>query len=69
MIEITPYINLAIKSIFVENILLVYFLGMCSFLTISKQVEASIGLGFAVIFVNGITVPLNWTVKTYLLQI
>ena len=66
--EFAPYINLAIKSIFVENILLVYFLGMCSFLTISKQVEAAIGLGYAVIFVNGITVPLNWVVKTYLLQ-
>ena len=61
-------LSLAIKSIFVENILLAYFLGMCSFLAISKNVEASQGIGKAVIFVNGITVPLNWIIKTYLLD-
>ena len=61
------YLSLATKAIFVENILLAYFLGMCSFLAISKKIEASIGLGFAVIFVNGITVPLNWCVNEYLL--
>ena len=61
------YISLATKAIFIENILLAYFLGMCSFLAISKKIEASIGLGLAVIFVNGITVPLNWLVKEYLL--
>ena len=62
------YLSLAIKAIFIENILLAYFLGMCSFLAISKKIEASIGLGFAVIFVNGITVPLNWLVKEFLLK-
>ncbi len=62
------YLSLAVKAIFIENILLAYFLGMCSFLAISKKIEASIGLGFAVIFVNGITVPLNWCVKEYLLS-
>lgn len=61
------YLSLATKAIFIENILLAYFLGMCSFLAISKKIEASIGLGFAVIFVNGLTVPLNWLVKEFLL--
>ena len=61
------YLSLATKAIFIENILLAYFLGMCSFLAISKKVETSIGLGLAVIFVNGLTVPLNWLIKTYLL--
>jgi len=62
------YLSLATKAIFIENILLAYFLGMCSFLAISRNVEASIGIGKAVIFVNGITVPLNWIIKTYLLD-
>ena len=62
------YLSLATKAIFIENILLAYFLGMCSFLAISKKVETSIGLGMAVIFVNGITVPLNWVMKTYIIS-
>ena len=62
------YYSLATKSIFIENILLAYFLGMCSFLAISKKIETSIGLGLAVVFVNGITVPLNWIIKTYFLK-
>ena len=62
------YLSLAAKSIFIENILLAYFLGMCSFLAVSKKIEASIGLGFAVIFVNGITVPLNWFIKEFFLS-
>lgn len=62
------YLSIATKSIFIENILLAYFLGMCSFLAISKNVEASKGIGKAVIFVNGITVPFNWLIKTYLLD-
>ena len=61
------YLSLATKSIFVENILLAFFLGMCSFLAVSKNVEASKGIGKAVIFVNGLTVPINWIIKTYLL--
>ena len=62
---ITHYLSLATKSIFIENILLAYFLGMCSFLAISKNVEASKGIGKAVIFVNGLTVLL---INTYLLK-
>ena len=65
---IVNYLSLATKSIFIENILLAYFLGMCSFLAISKNVEASKGIGKAVIFVNGLTVPLNWVINTYLLK-
>jgi len=65
---IINYLSLATKSIFIENILLAYFLGMCSFLAISKNVEASKGMGKAVIFVNGLTVPFNWLINTYLLK-
>ena len=61
------YINIIINSVFIENILLVYFLGMCSFLSISKKVETSIGLGFAVIFVLSITAPANWAINEYFL--
>ena len=66
---IVHYLSLATKAIFIENILLAYFLGMCSFLAISKNVEASQGIGKAVIFVNGITVPVNWVIKTYFLDL
>ena len=45
-----------------------FFLGMCSFLAVSKQVKTAIGLGFAVIFVLGITLPINWVVHEYLLK-
>ena len=62
------YLSLLTKSIFVENILLAYFLGMCSFLAISKNIDTSIGLGKAVIFVNTLTVPLNWFILKYLLE-
>lgn len=62
------YLGLALKSIFVENILLAYFLGMCSFLACSKKVETAVGLGFAVIFVLTITAPANWLLNTYLLK-
>lgn len=61
------YASLAVKSIFVENILLAYFLGMCSFLAVSKKVETAVGLGFAVIFVLTITCPVNWAINHYLL--
>ncbi len=53
------YISLAIKAIFVENMALAFFLGMCSFLAVSKKVETAIGLGFAVTFVLVVTTPLN----------
>ena len=62
------YLSLAVKSIFVENILLAYFLGMCSFLACSKKVETAIGLGFAVIFVLTFTTPANWAIKHFLLN-
>ncbi len=53
------YLSLAVKAIFVENMALAFFLGMCSFLAVSKKVETAIGLGAAVTFVLTITVPLN----------
>ena len=61
------YINIIINSVFIENIVLVYFLGMCSFLSISKKVETSIGLGLAVVFVLSITAPANWAINEYFL--
>ena len=60
--------SLGIKSVFVENILLAYFLGMCSYLAVSKKVTTAIGLGFAVVFVMAITTPVNWLVHEYLLK-
>lgn len=62
------YLNLAVKAIFVENIVLAYFLGMCSFLAVSKRVETALGLGLAVIFVLTITAPTNWLIEHYLLK-
>jgi len=62
------YLSLFVKSVFVENILLSFFLGMCSFLAVSKKVETAIGLGMAVTFVMTITTPANWAVNTYLLK-
>jgi Na+-transporting NADH:ubiquinone oxidoreductase subunit E len=53
------YLSLATKAIFVENMALAFFLGMCSFLAVSRKVETAIGLGVAVIFVLGLTTPLN----------
>ncbi len=61
-------LSLAVKSIFVENILLAYFLGMCSFLAVSKKVETAVGLGAAVIFVLTITTPTNWALNEFLLK-
>ncbi len=60
--------NLGIKSIFVENMIFAYFLGMCSFLAVSKKVSTAIGLGAAVIFVLTITVPLDWIIQEYVLK-
>jgi len=62
------YLNIFVKAVFIENMALAYFLGMCTFLACSKKVETAIGLGAAVIFVLGITVPLNNLVYTGLLQ-
>jgi Na+-transporting NADH:ubiquinone oxidoreductase subunit E len=62
------YLSLAVKAIFVENMALAVFLGMCSFLAVSKKVNTAIGLGGAVIFVLTLTVPLNNLMYRYLLQ-
>ncbi len=62
------YLSLATKAIFVENMALAFFLGMCSFLAVSKKVETAMGLGMAVIFVLGITCPLNQMLNTVLLK-
>ena len=61
-------VSIFLTSVFVGNILLAYFLGMCSFVAISKNMETSIGLGFAVVFVLSITTPMNWLIHTYLLS-
>ena len=53
------YLDLAIKAIFIENMALAFFLGMCSFIAVSRKVETAIGLGSAVIFVLTVTVPIN----------
>ena len=53
-------VSLFVRSIFVDNMIFAFFLGMCSFLAVSKNVNTAIGLGAAVIFVLGITVPINW---------
>ena len=62
------YLSLAVKSMFVENMALAFFLGMCSFLAVSKKVETAIGLGGAVIFVLGVTCPMNQLINDYLLR-
>jgi len=61
------YLSLGLRSIFLENLALAYFLGMCSFLACSKKVETAIGLGVAVVFVQTLTVPLNHLLLRYLL--
>jgi Na+-transporting NADH:ubiquinone oxidoreductase subunit E len=61
-------INIGVRSIFVENMIFAYFLGMCSFLAISKKVSTAFGLGIAVVFVLGATVPLNWLVQKWVLN-
>ena len=62
------YINIAVKAIFIENLALSFFLGMCTFLAVSKKVDTSIGLGVAVIVVQAITIPANNLIYTYLLK-
>ena len=62
------YLSLAVKSIFVENMALAFFLGMCSFLAVSRQVKTALGLGGAVIFVLTITVPMNNLIYAHLLS-
>ena len=62
------HIELFFKSIFVDNMVFATFLGMCSYLAVSKKVSTAVGLGAAVIFVMAITVPLNWLLDQYILQ-
>jgi Na+-transporting NADH:ubiquinone oxidoreductase subunit E len=62
------YIELLFKSIFIDNMVFATFLGMCSYLAVSKKVDTAVGLGAAVIFVLTITVPLNWLLDKYILQ-
>lgn len=61
-------ISLFVKSIFVDNMIFAFFLGMCSFLAVSKNVKTAMGLGIAVIFVLGVTLPINYLLNTYVLS-
>jgi Na+-transporting NADH:ubiquinone oxidoreductase subunit E len=61
-------LHIFIKSIFVDNMIFAYFLGMCSYLAVSKKIKTAVGLGMAVIFVLGITVPLNWLVYEFFMK-
>ena len=60
-------LNIFVKSIFIDNMIFAYFLGMCSYLAVSRTVNTSVGLGFAVIFVLGVTVPINYLLESYVL--
>lgn len=62
------YLSLFVKSIFIENMALAFFLGMCTFIAVSKRVETAIGLGIAVVVVQAITVPVNNLIFHYVLQ-
>ena len=62
------YLSLFVKSIFVDNMIFAYFLGMCSYLAVSKNVKTATGLGVAVIFVLLVTLPLNYLLDTYILK-
>ena len=62
------YINLFIKSVFIENMALAFFLGMCTFIAVSKKIETAVGLGIAVTIVQTLTVPANNLIYTYLLK-
>jgi Na+-transporting NADH:ubiquinone oxidoreductase subunit E len=61
-------INIFVKSIFIENMVFAYFFGMCSYLAVSKKVSTAAGLGIAVIFVLGITVPVNYLLEKFVLN-
>ena len=62
------YINLFVKSVFVDNMVFAFFLGMCSFLAVSKSVKTATGLGIAVLFVLVVTLPINYWLNKYLLE-
>ena len=61
-------ISLFVRSIFMENMIFAYFLGMCSFLAVSKTVKTAMGLGIAVTFVLMVTIPVNWILENYILK-
>jgi Na+-transporting NADH:ubiquinone oxidoreductase subunit E len=61
-------VNIGIRSIFIDNMIFAYFLGMCSFLAISKKVKTAFGLGIAVVFVLTVTVPINWLIQNHVLN-
>ncbi|MBL7870561.1 MAG: NADH:ubiquinone reductase (Na(+)-transporting) subunit E [Cyclobacteriaceae bacterium] len=60
-------VSIGVRSIFVDNMIFAYFLGMCSYLAVSKKVSTAFGLGMAVIFVLGVTIPINWLIQNYIL--
>ncbi len=64
----THLFDIFVRSIFIENMIFAYFLGMCSYLAVSKTVKTSVGLGIAVTFVLVITVPVNWLLENYILK-
>ena len=61
-------VNIFVKAIFIENMIFAYFLGMCSYLAVSKTVKTGVGLGAAVIFVLAVTVPVNYLLENYVLK-
>jgi len=61
-------VNIFVKSIFIDNMIFAYFLGMCSYLAVSKTVKTSTGLGIAVVFVLGFTVPVNFLLEKFILK-
>lgn len=61
-------VNIFVRAIFVDNMIFAYFLGMCSYLAVSRTVKTAVGLGAAVIFVLGITVPINYLLENYVLK-
>ena len=68
MLGLEHYLSLFTKAVFIENMALAFFLGMCTFLACSKKVETAVGLGIAVVFVLGITVPMNQLIYNHLLR-
>ena len=61
-------ISLGIRSVFIDNMIFAYFLGMCSFLAVSKKVSTALGLGAAVVFVLSVTTPVNWLLNEFVLK-
>jgi Na+-transporting NADH:ubiquinone oxidoreductase subunit E len=60
-------VSIGVRSIFVDNMIFAYFLGMCSYLAVSKKITTAFGLGLAVVFVLGVTIPINWLIQNYIL--